>query len=1753
MDNLCDPQTVISFNERALARLIRAVALSRGQFSLVLVRCNSTQLKQQILQHLQDHCDVKAQQLMLSVQTQSLYTAITDKFEACSPTVLSILGLESLQDLDQVLSSTNQVRDEFRKQFNFPIILWVTDDVAIKLIRLAPDFKSWAAATIKFELATHHVLDYLKLQGNTLFALAELKIKEWQPNTHQTLKASDSLSFSSDFAKGSSRRRELELHWKDLQKRGYELEPALEACRQFILGQDFDAKDQSDIARQHYQQSLAFLQHESHLRGSALCDTPLSGSLRDRSVSSFLSSSTSCYLPNLSKHQQCLIERQGIVLFHLALTYRIQATRNPGLTVSLLQEAKNNFEQSQAIFQQAGRPDLVAGVMSHLGEVLQRLHQWEPLEHLALEAVKMHITYGMPRQLAQDYVFMAEAALKQEDWKRAHELTKLALAMLPSSEPPASRGQYLLLLARCYQHQGQWQQALEQLNLASFQTEPKYNPQLYLEILVELRNIYYQLGHYRQAFRIKKKQREIEHQYGFRAFIGAAQLQPPKQAINPSSTQAEKTVTIAEEMMASCRQRDIQNLIQRLSRDDHKLIIIHGRSGVGKSSLVNAGLVPALKNTSLAARNCLPVIVQGYTNWMRDLERSLAKALLSNGSYPSSKPSLKELWYQVVANNKLKHGEALVPGQTEGSPDELPEYFILHPSSFVLQQLHKNAEQNLLTVLIFDQFEEFFFVSSHPEKRKVFYEFLKIALNLPFVKVVLSLREDYLHYLLECDNLLNLEAINNNILDKKIRYHLRDFTLAEAKAVIERLTQRAKLELEPALIDALVKDLADERQEVRPIELQVVGAQLQEEGEHGITTLTQYQQLGVKPKAELIKHSIEQVIQDCGPENEDAAWDVLFALTDEKFTRPIKTKAELITAARRYSFENQKKNSEDKQELIKINPRETSASSLEEQDSFIDVILESGLLLRRREEPEDRYQLLHDYLVLPIRQRYALNEKQRQTEIKQRLDQAQAEKWQAQKALEELSREQLVQRNRRLQKLLCLSVVVAGLLGFSAKAAQHQKQRADQQKQLANLATLTASSDALFFSQYKFDALVESLRAARQFQHLKRTSGLTPELKTMETQIAATLQQSVYGIEERNRLEGHHDMVWDVTFSPKGDQIASASVDRTIKLWTPDGKLLRTLIGHHARLASISFSPDGQTLVSASQDGIMKLWPLQSAPTWIEPISIKAHQNSISAVTFSPNGRFIASVSEDQTVKLWNAKGQFLRTLWVNQVPLKWVSFSPDSQVLAVASDDGTVKIMQLNGTILYNLQHSASTQEKVYGVSFSPDGKWIASVGADRTLKLWTRRGKLVNTLRADTQVIYGVKFSPDSKLVAIASEDKSIHLWTVGGTLLKRWQGHGDKVTNISFSPNGKILASSSYDKTVKLWSLDRVPLETLHGHQHRVLAVSFSPNGQILASASHDNTVKLWSRNGILLTTLNGHQDRVTGVSFSPDGQLLATVSYDRTVKLWRVGNKHELFSNKFQNFLSHSPALPTVALKSIQPLKTWIAHDDSIMGISFSPDGQQIVTASKDKTVKVWSPDGQLLQILTGHQGWVNSVAFSPDHQILASGGEDGLIKLWDRQGKLLKTIQAEQSSVWSVNFSPDNQVLASAGYDNTVKLWDRNGHLLNTLLKGSSDSATSVVFSPDSQLIGSASFDGTAKLWSRHDGTLLKTLVGHRDSVMGVSFSPDGQILASASRDQTLILWNLDLEDLIDQACNWVEDYLKTNPKVRRSDRHLCHL
>lgn len=195
-----------------------------------------------------------------------------------------------------------------------------------------------------------------------------------------------------------------------------------------------------------------------------------------------------------------------------------------------------------------------------------------------------------------------------------------------------------------------------------------------------------------------------------------------------------------------------------------------------------------------------------------------------------------------------------------------------------------------------------------------------------------------------------------------------------------------------------------------------------------------------------------------------------------------------------------------------------------------------------------------------------------------------------------------------------------------------------------------------------------------------------------------------------------------------------------------------------------------------------------------------------------------------------------------------------------------------------------------------------------------------------------------------------------------------------------------------------------------------------------------------------------------------------------------------------------------------------HQESVNSVSFSPDGEWIVTASRDGTARVWDKGGREKVKLLGHRGDVYGVTFSPDGQRIATASGDGTVKLWDLTGRTLTTLSGHENSVYSVAFSPDGKYLATASRDNTTRIWDLEGKTL-AILQGHEKSIDDVAFSPDGKRLATASRDGTIRLWNLQ-GRQLRLLGDGSVPFYSVSFSPDGKYLATASRDNTAKLWDL---------------------------------
>jgi predicted NACHT family NTPase len=304
---------------------------------------------------------------------------------------------------------------------------------------------------------------------------------------------------------------------------------------------------------------------------------------------------------------------------------------------------------------------------------------------------------------------------------------------------------------------------------------------------------------------------------------------------------------------------------------------------------------------------------------------------------------------------------------------------------------------------------------------------------------------------------------------------------------------------------------------------------------------------------------------------------------------------------------------------------------------------------------------------------------------------------------------------------------------------------------------------------------------------------------------------------------------------------AAAAKAEPIRVTIPE-RTVRTLTGHTASVWGVAFSPDGTLLATASGDKTVRLW-LTADGSYSR--SLTGHTNSVYEVAFSPDGTLLATGSGDSTVRLWRTvDGAPVRTLTGHRRGVYAVAFSPDGTLLATGNGDQTVCLWRTaDGTLARTLTgHTGG----VWGVSFGPDGTLLATAGFDSTVRLWrTTDGSHLRTLTGHTNKARDVEFSPDGALLATTSDDQTARLWrTTDGTHLRTLTGHTAWVYAVAFSPDGTLLATTSGDKTVRLWrTTDGTHLRTLTGHASAVYGVAFSPDGTLLATGSHDQTVRLW----------------------------------------------------------------------------------------------------------------------------------------------------------------------------------------------------------------------------------------------------------------------------------------------------------------------
>jgi WD40 repeat protein len=563
-------------------------------------------------------------------------------------------------------------------------------------------------------------------------------------------------------------------------------------------------------------------------------------------------------------------------------------------------------------------------------------------------------------------------------------------------------------------------------------------------------------------------------------------------------------------------------------------------------------------------------------------------------------------------------------------------------------------------------------------------------------------------------------------------------------------------------------------------------------------------------------------------------------------------------------------------------------------------------------------------------------------------------------------------------------------------------------------------------------------------------------------------------------------------FHPDGTLIIAANSEGTVRLWdVASGRPRLTLSGHTGAVGIARFDSEGSRVLTAGQDGTVHLWDVASGKRLA---TLSGHTDGVREARFSPDGTHVITASRDGTVRTWDAAtGRPLLILAWPREGARFAMFSPDSTRAITAGSDGTVRIRDAaTGRLLVTL---SGHREAVREARFNPGGTRIVTASQDGTARLWSAAtGRLLATLSGHGDEVRGATFSPDGTRIVTSSLDGTARLWSAdSGAHLVTFVGHTGPVVEAAFRPDGARVVTASGDGTARIWDAATGQLlSTLSGHGAEVRSATFSPDGTYILTSSLDGTARLWSASGKISTALPGMV-----VEFSPDGARAITAGEDGLARLWDAATG--------------------------RPLVTFSGHTGPVLSVNFSPGGTRVITTSRDGTARVWdSATGRPLITFSGHTDAVWDGRFSFDGTRVVTASLDGTARVWEAAtGRLLVTLSGHAGETWDAQFSDDGTRIVTSHMDGTARVWETaTGRLLVTL-SGHTGLVSDASFSPDGARVVTASEDGTARVWDAATGMLLASLTGYTTGPVGKArFSPDGTRIITTYRDDTPCLWDV---------------------------------
>jgi WD40 repeat protein len=689
-------------------------------------------------------------------------------------------------------------------------------------------------------------------------------------------------------------------------------------------------------------------------------------------------------------------------------------------------------------------------------------------------------------------------------------------------------------------------------------------------------------------------------------------------------------------------------------------------------------------------------------------------------------------------------------------------------------------------------------------------------------------------------------------------------------------------------------------------------------------------------------------------------------------------------------------------------------------------------------------------------------------------------------------RERIEQERRQARRIRWLAIgatafaVVAVILALFAWSQRDRAMHAAQEEAAAKLEAETSLHAA-----QTAEAVAEEQRAqAEQQRRVAQSLALAAYAQTVQDpELAALLV--LEAINQTHRAQPG-------TMTTEAVEAAHRVIGRS--------RWVATLGYHQLAVKYAAWSPDDARIVTAGEEGLAVVWDVATRSPLAVLRGHECNQYNLCTIhhaAWSPDGARIVTTGVDGTARVWDAASGAELLVFrghgcddIGQCDVFRAAWSADGRRVVTAGDDNTARVWDpATGEELLLLSGHRSSVERV---AWSPDGRRILTASVDGTARVWdATTGAELLTLAGDVGYLLDAAWSPGGTWIAVAGGDDAAEVWdATTATRLATLQGHSRTLSSLAWSPDEAHVVTASWDGTARVWDAQTgQEILTLRGHAGWIRAAAYSPDGTRIVTASNDGAAKVWdAATGTELFTLRGCTSMSYYAAWNSDGtRLLATCS-DGSARVWDAAETNDPF--------------------------TLSGHGEGVNYAAWRPDGVQIATASEDETARVWdAATGAELLTLRGHDSAVNEVAWSHDARMIATASDDSTARVWDATtGELLGTARGHDTIVDHVAWDPDDARILTASWDGTAKIWNLRTAQIVTLDTGLED-LNDASWSPDGTRVVTAGADEAARVWDAATGEQLLTLGGHSEDVRSAEWSPDGRRIVTVGWFEEARLWD----------------------------------